>query len=147
MYNNVCTLVAQSSLTLCDPIDHSPPDSSVHRILQARTLEWGAIPFSRASSPPRDWTQVSCTAGRFFIVWATRGAPYLLIIIENLENIDRNLKKGNITISPSSQRQLLLIFSFFFFLLDFSIHISHHWDSTVYLILWALFFSKLFFSL
>ena len=65
-------LVAQSCLTLFDPVDCSPPGSSVHWILQARILEWVAIPFSRESSRPRDWTQVSCTADRFFTVWATR---------------------------------------------------------------------------
>ena len=54
------------------------PGSSVHRILQARILEWVAISFSRGSSPSRDWTLVSCTAGRFFTVWATRG-PISLI--------------------------------------------------------------------
>ena len=42
------------------------PDSSVHGILQARTLKWVAISFSRESSQPRDQTQISCTAGRFF---------------------------------------------------------------------------------
>ena len=42
-----CVLVSQSCLTLCDPMDCSPPGSPVHRILQARTLEWVAIPFSR----------------------------------------------------------------------------------------------------
>ena len=59
----------QSCLTLCDPMDCSPPGSSVHGILQARTLEWVAIPFSRGSSQPRDRTQISfssCTASRFF---------------------------------------------------------------------------------
>ena len=49
----------QSCLTLCDPIDGSPPGSSVHRILQARVLEWVAIPFSRGSSKPIDQTWVS----------------------------------------------------------------------------------------
>ena len=49
-------LVAQSCLTLCDPMDCIPPGSSVHGILQARILEWVAIPFSRASSQPRDRT-------------------------------------------------------------------------------------------
>ena len=44
----------QSSPTLCDPIDGSPPVSSVHGILQARILEWGAISYSRGSSRPRD---------------------------------------------------------------------------------------------
>ena len=66
--------VAQSCLTLCDPMDCSPPGSSVHGILQARVPEWVAISFSRGSSQPRDWTQVSCTAGRRFTVWATREA-------------------------------------------------------------------------
>ena len=50
----VLVLVAQSCLTLCDPIDCSPPGSSVHGILQARILERIAIPFSRGSSQPRD---------------------------------------------------------------------------------------------
>ena len=46
--------VAQSCLTLCDPMDCSPPGFSVHGILQARILEWVAISFSRGSSRPRD---------------------------------------------------------------------------------------------
>ena len=58
--------VAQSCLTLCDPMDCSLPGSSVHGILQARTLEWVAISFSRGSSRPRDRTQVSYNAGRRF---------------------------------------------------------------------------------
>ena len=62
----------QSCPTLCNPMDCSPPDSSVYRIFQARILEWVAISFSRGSSQPRDRTQVSCTTGRFFINWATR---------------------------------------------------------------------------
>ena len=49
------------------------PSSLVHGILQARILEWIATPFSRGSSQPRDRTRVSCTAGQFFTVWATRG--------------------------------------------------------------------------
>ena len=53
--------------------------SSVHEILQARILEWVAIPFSRGSSWPRFQTRVSCVAARFFTVWATREAPYLVI--------------------------------------------------------------------
>ena len=67
------TEVAQSFPTLCNPVDCSLPGSSVHGILQARILEWVAISFSRASSQPRD-TQVSCIAGRCFILWATREA-------------------------------------------------------------------------
>ena len=51
-------------------MDCSPPDSSVCGILQARILEWVAISFSRGSPWPKDQTQVSCIAGRFFITWA-----------------------------------------------------------------------------
>ena len=58
--------VVQSCLTLCDPMDCSPPGSFVHGIFQERILEWVAISFSRVSSQPRDRTQVSHTAGRFF---------------------------------------------------------------------------------
>ena len=61
-----------SVVSLCDPMDHSLPGPSVHGILQARTLEWIAIPFSRGSSQPRDRTWVSCIAGRFFTDWNTR---------------------------------------------------------------------------
>ena len=52
--------VAQLCLTLCDPMDCSPPGSSVHGILQARILEWVPISSSRGSSRPRNWTPVSC---------------------------------------------------------------------------------------
>ena len=52
-------LVAQSCLTLCDPMDCSPPGSSVHESSQARILEWVAISFSRGSCQPRDRTRVS----------------------------------------------------------------------------------------
>ena len=68
-----CVLVAESCPTLWDPMDCSPPGSSVHGILQARIPEWVAIPFSRRSSQPRDLSQVSRIAGRFFTLWATNG--------------------------------------------------------------------------
>ena len=55
--------VAQSCLTLCDLMDCSPAGSSVHGILQARILEWVAMPSTRGSSQPRNWTQVSHIAG------------------------------------------------------------------------------------
>ena len=71
---SMLVLVAQSCLTLCDSADCSLPGSSVHGILQARILEWVAIPFSRGSSRPSDWTWVFCIWGRFFTVWATREA-------------------------------------------------------------------------
>ena len=67
-------LVAQSCPTLCNPIDCSPPVSSVHWIFQARILEWVALSYSRQSSQLIGWTWVSCITGRFFIIWATREA-------------------------------------------------------------------------
>ena len=60
LYIYIFLLVSQSCPILCDPMDCSPPGSSVHGILQAKIVEWVAIPSSRGSSQPRDQTQVSC---------------------------------------------------------------------------------------
>ena len=64
----------------CSAVSDSlwPHGSSVHRILQARILEWVTIPFSRGSSWPRDWTWVSCLAGRFFYYLSDWGFGYRL---------------------------------------------------------------------
>ena len=94
------------------PHDCSPQGSSVHGILQAKTLEWVAMPSSRGSSQPRDWTQVSHIAGRSFTVWATREAQdtrvgslsFLLLVLlgfkDTMGRIQAFLKmrsrKGNI---------------------------------------------------
>ena len=64
----ICASVTQFCPTVCDPMDCSLPGSSVHVIFQARKLQWVAIPFSRISSQPKDRTQVSCIAGRFFTI-------------------------------------------------------------------------------
>ena len=72
------------------PHELSPPGSSVHGILQARVLEWIVIPFFRRSSPPRDQSQVSCIAGRFFAIWATREAQ--VIWYTHMKNIMQELK-------------------------------------------------------
>ena len=68
-------LVTQSCPNLCNLMDWSIPFSTVHGILQARILEWVAIPFSRGSFWSKDQTGVSCIAGRFFTIWTTREAP------------------------------------------------------------------------
>ena len=68
----VKVLVTQSCLTVCDPMTCSPLGSSVHGILQTRILEWFAMPLSRGSSWPRDWTHVSCLADWLFALWATK---------------------------------------------------------------------------
>ena len=75
-----CT-VDQSRPTLCNPMDYSTLGSSVHRIVQARILQWVAIPFPRGSSWPRDQAQVyciSCIGRRILYHWeATWEAPTL----------------------------------------------------------------------
>ena len=70
----VCCSVAKLCPTPCNLMDYCLPGSSVHGILQARLLEWVAVPFSRGSPQPRDRTQVSHIAGKFFTSWATREA-------------------------------------------------------------------------
>ena len=68
---HACMLSHQLCPTLCNPMDYSLPDSSVHGILQVRMIEWVDIPFTRGFSQPRDRTHVSCvscTASRFFTV-------------------------------------------------------------------------------
>ena len=62
----------------------SPPDSSVHGILQARILEWVATPFTRGSYQPRNWTWVSHVAGRVFTIWATREAQIAFYVVFNV---------------------------------------------------------------
>ena len=59
IHNKVRAQLLQSCPTLCNPMGCSPPGSSVHGVSQARILEWIAVPFSRVSSSPRDWTLVS----------------------------------------------------------------------------------------
>ena len=60
-----CTCMLQSCPTLCDPMDCSPPGSSVRGNFQTRILEWVPIFFSGRSSQPRDQTQVSCACDQF----------------------------------------------------------------------------------
>ena len=73
--------VSSLFLTLCNSMDCSLPGSFVHGILQARILEWVAIPFFRVSSWLRDWIWVSCIVGRFFTGWATKIIHHPLTII------------------------------------------------------------------
>ena len=84
--------VAQSCLTLCDPMDCSLPGSSLHGILQARVLEWIAISFSRGSPQPRDRTHVSRIAGRRFNFWDTRKALVFPILLFSSISLHWSLK-------------------------------------------------------
>ena len=71
--------VAQSCLTLWNPMDCSLPGSSIHGVFQAIILEWVATSFSRGSSQPRDRTQFSCIVDRRFTAWATRKTMFLTV--------------------------------------------------------------------
>ena len=84
----VCALSRFSHVWLCDPVDHSPPGSTVHGIFWARILQWAAVSSSGGSSRPRDQTWTSCIAGRFFTAWAIKEGPSLWIIIDkSIHNI------------------------------------------------------------
>ena len=89
-------LVIQSSPTLRDPMDCDPPGSSIHGILQARILEWVAIPFSRRSFQFRDQTQVSRITGRFFTIWATREAKQKPCLLSN-----KNIRAVKVKVAQS----------------------------------------------
>ena len=73
-----CAQLLQSGPTLCNSMDYSPPGSFAHGILQARILEWVAVPSSRGSSRPRDWTWVSCVSciAGSFLTAESPGKPY-----------------------------------------------------------------------
>ena len=92
----MCVLVAQSCLTLWDPVDCSPPGSSVHGILQVRILEWVTIPFFRPSFWPRDRTWVSCIAGRLFTIWATRETRFFSHLMQSADLLEKILMLGKI---------------------------------------------------
>ena len=86
--------VAQLCPTLCDPRDYR-----VHGILQARILEWVAVPFSKGSSQPRDQTQVSCIAGGFFYQLSHQGSQLKMTEGQLSEQIRACLSSSGFTIS------------------------------------------------
>ena len=97
----------------CDLMDCSLSGFSIHGVLQARILEWVAISFSRVSSQPRNWIQVSCTAGRFFTNWAMREHvmsfsykskifdlfPFCIIRVTSNYTINNSSQIGNVSFS------------------------------------------------
>ena len=98
--NSKCflVLVAQSCQTLCNPMDCSPPGSSVHWILQARILEQLAILFSRGSSWPRDQTGVFCLAGNSLLAEPASGkhCSPLLFTRQSSKNLNKNAIFGGL---------------------------------------------------
>ena len=93
--------------TLCNPMNYSPPGSSVHGILQARVLEWVAMkPSFSGSSQSRDRIWVSHIAGRFFTIWATRERQMVMSKSERVVTKE----KIRLTVAVSAE-----LFFFFFF--------------------------------
>ena len=77
----------QSCLTLCDPVDCSPPDSSVHGILQARILEWVAMPSFRESSQPRDQTFISYICIGSWVLYHQHQLLLLLLLLSRFSRV------------------------------------------------------------
>ena len=107
------------SPTLCNSMDCSLPGSSVHGILQARILEWIAMPSSRGSTPLKDWTQVSCIADSFFTTTASwevlnivYSVPYILPVVSHLANITYAFKQIDAHLLPEIVRFWFLIIVF-----------------------------------
>ena len=127
----VKVLATQSCLTLCNPMDCTP-GSSVYGIIQAKILEWVAIPSSRGSFPPRGWTWVSCIAGGFFTGWATREDANFYYILTHICTysiffLEFKFKKFGIIHVSFFQFLFLLYFT-----LQYCIGFAIHWhESTV----------------
>ena len=93
-------LVAQSCATLCDPMDYSPPGSSVHGIFQAEILEWVAVSSSSGSFQPKDRTHVSCAsciAGGLFTTKAHEKPSFLVITCDLFETMKNNIWSPSIS--------------------------------------------------
>ena len=99
-----------SHVWLWDPVDCSSPGSSVHGVLQARILEWVAMPSSRGSSWPKDWTRVSCIAGGFFTAeppgkpsfWSTWKQQVEVIFLENVYKKPRKISEPKASRVPNN---------------------------------------------
>ena len=132
----------QSCLTLCDAVDCSQPGSSVRGILQARILEWVAMPSSRGSSPPRDWTCISCISKRILYHWAT-GEDGWALYLRALSNLYIQSLLFSISQSLSS---IPISFSFTFTWLSqvFLLHNNSNFNS-IYWVSYFVLMSNLYF--
>ena len=74
IFKSVCVLVAQLCLILCDPMDCSPPGSSIHGISQARILEWVAVAFTRGSSWSRDQTHIQFNSDDHYLYYCGKSS-------------------------------------------------------------------------
>ena len=115
----VKVLITLSYSTLSALMDYSPSGSSVHEIIQTRILEWVVIPFSRGSSQPRNRTQVSCVAGRFFTVWKKplNTLSHIHFLSFNIPTIQKN-SFLNTYFTPSTVINVVQVFT-----LNFTIYV------------------------
>ena len=114
--------VCISHVRLCNPLDCSPPGSSVHGIFQARILEWVAISFSSRSSQPRDQTQVSHIADRLFTVWDLKNRTYRICCW---------IRNGNLTATATGWRVILkVIFMCIVTVVKVLLHVLCHFTVT-----------------
>ena len=107
---HVLCSVIQSHTTRCNSMDCSQPGSSIHGVLQARIPEWVAISFSRGSSPPRDQTQVSCIAGRFFTAeppWKPQPLSMVLPISSGFTIVKNSYKYFCFPLFPNYNQYIL----------------------------------------
>ena len=110
------TICSHWGCVICSVMSNSTtPNSSVHGILQARILEWVAIPSSRGSCRLRNWTQVSCIAGRFFTIWAIREAIFSLAIyfIQSINSVQASIPISQFLPPPLSLLWETIISMFF----------------------------------
>ena len=102
--NLLCVLCLVTQLCLCDPMDCSPPGASVHGDSPGKNTRVDLHAPSRESSQPRDRTQVSCIAGTFFTVWATRAAQiYCTSIKKKKEHYKKRERNGMWWLSEGTQ--------------------------------------------
>ena len=118
---------------LFDPMDCSPPGSSVHGIFQATVLEWVAISFSRGSSWLRDRTWVSHIVGRRFTIWATREASYLYIFFIKNKNccikLQKHLGRGKIYNQPPMVAKIETFLSTTFIFINLEVELVKNNDN------------------
>ena len=102
----------QLCLTFCNPMECSPPGSSVCGIIQAGILEWVAIPSSRGSSQPKDWTHVSCIGRRGFFTTSTTWEALALLCDPVIPLLDTY---------PQNSRQILIKYTYVIFIALFTV--------------------------
>ena len=97
-----CCLITDSCLTLCNPMDYSPPSFSVHGIAQARIMEWVAISFFRSSSQSRDQTHVSCIVGGLFTAEPPAKPTAIPLLIWELSTDVKSLSQAQVGLAQVS---------------------------------------------